>query len=177
MSILINILIGIAGLVVLLLLVAAFLKKDYMVSQSAIINQPKQVVYNYVKLIKNQQNYNKWVMADPNARIAERGVDGSPGFVYAWDSDNKQVGKGEQEILKLADGERIDSEVRFEKPFKNVAQIYMTTEVINEGQTRITWAMYGKNPYPMNLMNLFIPGMLARDMNESLNNLKRMLER
>ena len=107
----------------------------------------------------------------------QNAVDGSPGFVYAWDSDNNQVGKGEQEILKLTEGDRIDSEVRFEKPFKNVAQIYMTTEVINEGQTRITWAMYGKNPYPMNLMNLFIPGMLAKDMNESLKNLKRLLER
>jgi len=37
--------------------------------------------------------------------------------------------------------------------------------------------MVGQNKYPMNLMNLIVPGMLGKDMEESLGNLKDVLER
>jgi hypothetical protein len=53
----------------------------------------------------------------------------------------------------------------------------MTTIPITAGQTRIIWKMDGQNKYPMNLMNLIIPGMLGKDMAESLGNLKSVLEK
>ena len=115
-------------------------------------------------------------MADPNAKKEFTGTDGTIGFVYAWDGNNK-VGKGEQEIKKIDEGKRIDLEVRFERPFKNTANVYMSTDALSENETKLKWVMEGKNPYPFNLMNLFIPGMLGKDLQTSLTTLKGVLEK
>jgi hypothetical protein len=32
-----------------------------------------------------------------------RGTDGTVGFVYGWDSKNKNAGKGEQEIMNITE--------------------------------------------------------------------------
>ncbi|MEJ0081978.1 MAG: hypothetical protein WDM78_13750 [Puia sp.] len=63
------------------------------------------------------------------------------------------------------------------KPFKNTARVSMTTIAVTPGQTRVIWKMVGQNKYPMNLMNLILPGMLGKDMSESLGNLKNLLEK
>ena len=163
-------------LLVLIFVVPLFIKKDYHISQFVSVRKPKTEVFAYVKELGNQVYYNKWVMADPNVKRVTSGTDGTVGFRNAWDSEVKSVGKGEQEITKVVPGERVDSTVRFEKPFKNVAQIEMTTETESSGVTRLGWSMHGRNKYPMNIMNLFIPGMLSRDMAESLGNLKAIIE-
>lgn len=53
----------------------------------------------------------------------------------------------------------------------------MSTDAVAETRTKVKWGMAGKNPYPVNLMNLFIPNMLGKDMQTSLNNLKGVLEK
>ena len=95
MSIVITILLAIIGLVVLLLLIGLFTKKDYLIEREVIVNKPKNTVFDYVKHIKNQDFYSKWVMSDPGMKKTYSGTDGTPGFVYAWDSDQKETGKGE----------------------------------------------------------------------------------
>ncbi|MDB5086526.1 MAG: polyketide cyclase [Mucilaginibacter sp.] len=176
MNILLTILIIIAAVVVLFLIAAALIKKEYTVQQQVIIDKNSRDVFNYIKLLKNQKNFNKWAMMDPDAKMDYIGTDGTVGFIYTWDSENKNVGKGEQEIKSISGNARIDSVVRFEKPFKNVAEVFMETRAVSEKQTSVQWAMNGKNPYPMNIMNLIIPGMLSKDMGTSLNNLKNILE-
>ena|ERR1700744_2106000 len=176
MNILIAILIIIIGLIVLFLLAAALVKKEYTVQKQVIINKSSQEVFNYIRLLKNQKSFNKWAMMDPNAKMEYIGTDGTIGFIYSWDSENKNVGKGEQEIKGITNGVRIDSEVRFEKPFKNTADVFMETKAVSEIQTNVLWGMNGKNPYPMNIMNLIIPGMLGKDMETSLDTLKNIME-
>lgn len=113
MAIIIYILGTIGLLIAIVLIIAMFVKKSYEISRSIVIGQPKQAVFDYVKLVKNSENFSKWVMLDPNSRRQMQGIDGTPGFIYAWDSDIKNVGKGEQEIKSIADGQRIDYEIRF----------------------------------------------------------------
>lgn len=177
MSVFITVVLVIAGLIVLLLLIAAVISKDYSVKSDILIKKPKQVVFDYIKLLKNQAYYSKWVMADPNARMETKGTDGTVGFTSSWDSDNKQVGKGSQEIVSLKEGERMDVGLHFIRPFENDARAYFVTDTTGTGETKLTWVMLGQNPWPMNLMNLFIPGLLQKDMSESLGNLKVILEK
>ena len=177
MKIVKKILLVIVFLIALLLVVALFVSKDYSVEREATINKPKEEVYNYVKNLKDQDKYNKWVMTDPNVRRTYKGTDGTIGFVTTWDSDNSSVGKGEQEIKNIVEGEKIESEVRFEKPMKGIANVYMITQDVANNQTKVKWGMTGKNSYPMNFMNLFIPSMLGKDLQTSLNNLKTILEK
>lgn len=164
-------------LVILFLAVPLFIKKEYTIEEKVVISKPDPEVFDFVKLLGNQTYYNKWVMMDPNVKRTGTGNDGTVGFISAWDSNVRNVGKGEQEIIRILQGSQIDSKVRFEKPFKNVADVQMTTKAIAAGQTELTWTMRGRNKYPKNIMNLFIPGMLTKDMAESLNNLKSVLEK
>lgn len=173
------ILIVIGILIAIPLIAALFIEKDYAVSREITINQPKQVVFDYVKYLKNQDSFSKWANMDPDMTKTYSGTDGTVGFKSAWDSNNKDVGKGEQEIMKITEGERIDFELRFVKPYESTEQAFMTTESISENQTKVTWGFSGKMEYPMNIMMLFMDfdKMLGDDFDTGLKNLKNELEK
>jgi len=114
-------------------------------------------------------------MRDPEMKKDFNGTDGTVGFCYAWDG-NKKAGKGEQEIKSIKDNERIEAEIRFEKPFKAVAHTVFDLEREGENQTRITWSMASRQKYPMNFMNPFMNSLLGKDLEISLENLKKILE-
>ena len=143
------------------------------------INKPKQAVFEYVKLIKNQNDYSVWNKKDPNSKMEYAGTDGTVGFISSWDSQMKEVGKGEQEIKKITEGKRIDMELRFKKPFEATDYAYLTTEMTDSTHTKVTWGFNGKMPYPMNFMCLFMnmDKMLGPDLQTGLDNLKGILEK
>ncbi len=176
MNILLSILLFIIVLIVFLLFLALVVKNEYIIQRDIVIHRPISEVFEFVKMVKNQEKYSKWVMADPHVKINYSGIDGTVGFVSAWEG-NKQAGKGEQEIKRIEPLMLVNIEIRFEKPFKNVAQTYMYTTVFTENQTNVKWVMEGGNNYPMNLFNLFIDNLLGKDLSESLHNLKRILEK
>lgn len=169
----------VAILIATALITALFVKKDYAVEREITINKPKQEVFDYIKHLKNQDNYSKWAMIDPEMKKTYRGTDGTVGFVSAWDSDNKEVGTGEQEIKKITEGDRIDFELRFIKPFEATEAAYMTTEEVSENQTQVKWGFNGHMNYPMNLMLLWIDfeKMIGGDLETGLSKLKIELEK
>jgi hypothetical protein len=176
MKLLKRILIGILGVIALLLITAVFVKKDYRVEREVVVNKPKADVFNYVKLARNQDYFNKWVMMDPQIKKNYKGTDGTVGFVYAWDSKGK-AGQGEQEITGIREGERVDMNIHFIKPIESNATVAFTTEAVAGKQTKVKWSIDGHSPYPLNLMNLFVPGLLGNDMQTSLTTLKTVLEK
>lgn len=179
MNVILIILFGLLSLAALLLIIAAFAKKEYSVERDIIISKPKPIVFDYLKKLKNQDNFSKWAMMDSNMKKEFRGTDGTVGFVSAWDSNEKNVGKGEQEIKKITDGERIDYEIRFIKPFAGVANAYISTTMVSNNRTMVAWGFESKMKYPMNLMLLFMSmeKMVGNDLGTSLMNLKNILEK
>ena len=163
----------------MVLIVALFLKKDYTIEKEIVINKPKAEVFEYIKLIKNQDNYSKWNKLDPNMKKSYKGTDGTVGFVSAWESNNEQVGSGEQEILKIAEGEKIEMKLRFKIPFETENDAYMISENAATNQTKVKWGFHGSFPYPFNIMKLFInmEKAVGSDLEEGLNNLKTILEK
>jgi len=159
--------------------IALFTPAPFTIEKEVIIHQPKQQVYDYLRILRNQERYSKWVMTDPNMRKQFTGTDGTVGFVYAWDSDNKQVGQGEQEIIKLTDGEQINNEIRFLKPWNGTSYATFKTEEIDPNNTTVTWTFSGNKKYPMKVMHLLfnLDKMLGKDMQTSLDNLKTILEK
>ena len=170
------ILISIGAIIALLLLAAAIMDKDYTISSGIVINKPKDVVFAYVRNLKNQEKYSKWVMADPNAKLTYTGTDGTVGFKAAWESANKNVGVGEQEITKIDEAGRYDVEIRFKKPFEGVSHAYTTAEAAGTGQTKATNIFVSRMNFPMNLMIPMMKNMLRKDMDTNMQNLKRILE-
>lgn len=174
-----NILIGLVALVVLILVIGLFVNSDYAVERQVTVNQPKDSVFAYVKLLKNQDQFSVWANMDPEMKKTFSGQDGTVGFVSAWDSDNPDVGRGEQEIMKITEGERIDYELRFKEPFEATDNAYLTTMAVNDSVTTVAWGFNGHMDYPMNLMLLFMDmeEMLGGDLQKGLDNLKDVLEK
>lgn len=170
-----KILIAVLIIIAVPLIMALFIQKEYAIKREIVIDKPSIEVFNYIKYLKNQDQYNKWVQMDPNMKKDFRGTDGTVGFVYAWDGNDK-AGKGEQEIKKITEGKRIDLELRFKKPMESTASSYMATETVSPTQTRVKWQMAGNSRYPMNLMHLFMDKLLGTDLQTSLGMLKDNLE-
>jgi uncharacterized protein YndB with AHSA1/START domain len=160
------------SIIALLLLAAAIMKKEISISSEIIINRSQAEVFNYIKHIKNQEHYSKWVMADPNSKITYTRTDGTVGFKSAWNSQMKNVGVGEQEITKITEGIGYDVILRFEKPFKGTSYANTTTQKTSDNQTKLTTTFSSTTPFPMNLMSAMMKGMLLKDMNENSQILK-----
>jgi hypothetical protein len=167
------------SLIIIVLLIAAFVRKDYSVEREVTLNKPKQVVFDYTKFLKNQNQYSVWAKIDPTMKTEFRGTDATVGFVSAWDSPNKDAGRGEQEITGIDEGNRIDYEIRFFEPMKSTDKAFMSFESVNDSVTKVNWGIYGKLKYPMNISFLFMDmdAMLGKDLEGGLNNLKALLEK
>jgi len=167
-----------AFIIALPLIAALFIKNDYAVEQQITIHANKTQVFNYIKLLRNQNNYSKWAMMDPTMTKTYQGLDGRVGFISAWDSTNAEVGKGEQEIIAIISGERIDFELRFIKPFAATEPAFMTTTTLATGSTQVTWGFKGHMAYPMNILFLFtdFEQMIGSDLQTGLDKLKVILE-
>jgi hypothetical protein len=176
MKIVKRILIGVAILVAVPLIVGLFVRTDFAVEREVIINKPKNDVFNYVRYLKNHDNFSTWATMDPQMKKDYRGTDGTVGFVSAWESENQDVGKGEQEIKKITEGERIDVEIRMRSPFQSTDPAYITTESVADNQTRVRSGYLGKMNYPTNLLCPFIADKIGKDMETGLTNLKTVLE-
>lgn len=179
MKILKAILLTLVALVALVLIVALFVEKDYTIEREIVINKPKQEIFNYIKFIKNQDNFSKWNRLDPKMKKSYKGTDGQVGFVYSWDSTNENVGKGEQEIANIVEGEKVEMKLRFKVPYESESEAYLSTESVNSTSTKVKWGFKGTSPYPFNIMGLFFDfeNMIGDDLATGLSNLKVVLEK
>lgn len=175
MRILKGILFLVIGLIVLWLIAGLFISKDFSCVRSVTIQKPKAEIFEFIKYLGNQEKFSKWAKMDPEMQHGLKGnPDGTVGAISWWNG-NKDVGQGEQEIKSLKEGERIDFELRFEKPMKSTANAYLSTT--DEGaNTKVSWGIEGKSPYPWNVMNLFMDKMMGGDLETGLNNLKAVME-
>lgn len=178
MKILKKILIVLVVIIAIALIIPLFLAKDYKVEREVTINKPKQEIFNYLVMLKNQDNFSVWAKMDPAMKKTYTGTDGTVGFVSAWESEKKEVGAGEQEIKNITDGASIEYELRFLKPFESTSKATMSTEAVSENQTKVKWSFEGNMPYPMNIMQLFMDmdKMLGADLAKGLENLKGIME-
>jgi len=167
----------IGGLVALVLLLHLIGPKSYDVFRTIEIAKPKREVFEYLKSLKNMDDWSPWAKKDPNMEKKFTGTDGEVGCVSYWNG-NKEVGEGEQEIKKIIDGQRIESELRFLKPFKSTSDCYIDVEDSRNGSTKVKWGFSGKNKFPMTIMSLFksMDSMVGPDFEEGMASLKSVME-
>lgn len=176
MNIIITILLAIAGIIPLLLIIALVMRREHYVSREIIINAPRQKVFDFLKLLKNQEMFSKHARADPGRKEEIKGTDGTVGFIISW-SGNKSAGEGEKEIKSIIEGKKIESEIRFVKPMTTSATVIMETESLSDSQTKVNWSNAGKLMYPLNIMIPMFEKTFAKDMDSSLLALKDILEK
>ncbi len=172
---------GIVLLVIILipLVAALFIPKEYSLEKEIEVNQSSDSVFAYLVMLKNQEQFSVWEKMDPNMKKEYKGTDGTVGFISAWESKDNNVGSGEQEIKSIVPGERIDYTLRFLKPFKSVSDAWIITESKGVSATRVRWGFAGKMNYPFNVMRLFmdLEEAVGNDYETGLTNLKVILEK
>lgn len=173
-------LVAVLVLLVVVLGVASFLTTTQLKSErSIVINKPKAEVFAYAKMLKNQNDWGPWFKKDTSMKQETSGTDGTVGFITKWDSTNEEVGAGEQEIKRIVEGERLETELRFKRPFESKAASYLITEDAGNGQTKVTWGFDSEMPRPFNLMCLVVDmdALIGKDFQDGLNNMKTILEK
>ncbi len=150
---------------------------EMIIEKTVSINNNIRDVFSFLKQTKNQDTFSVWNRKDPDSKKTYSGVDGTKGFVYTWDSKDKSVGAGEQEITNITEGSRIDYRLKFTRPMKNVAGSSFLLSKLDEGNTSVTWTFKGPIKFPMSLLTPIFKNMLGKQMHQSLQNLKALLEK
>ena len=160
------------------MIIALFVKKEYTVERVVRIEKPTNEVFDYLVLLKNQDEFSVWAKIDPSMETYYEGIDGTVGFMAGWKSDNPDAGHGEQTILEIIPNERISYELKFIEPFQSVSYAHLNLNKINDTSTQVIWTFEGKTPYPFNIMFLFLDfeAMIGGDLESGLKNLKAILE-
>lgn len=165
------------SIIALILIIAAFLPKTFELKAQATIKAPLDKVRDYVKLFENQKQYSVRVMKDPNSKITYKGTQWEVGAMQARDSEDKDVGKWEQEMKSMTPQKSMKIEIRFEKPMAAVHQAENIFEQISDSETKVTNIFTGKNPRPGNFISMFFLPKVEKDMQQNMDNLKTILEK
>jgi hypothetical protein len=153
------------------LILALFVSKDFHSEREIVIEKPVEEVYNYIRYVKNQDNFGTWQLSDPDMKTQAEGIDGEIGFKYRW--EGKKTGKGSQTIINLVNNQKVETELDF--GFGDPANSYFLTEEVSSNQTKVIWGISGRTPYPWNLVSLFYD--MGNDFEKGLLNLKNLLEK
>ena len=124
-----------------ILAIAIAASKNYLVERTILINKPLTEVFNYIKYIKKQDNWSPWKKKDPTMSQEFYGEDGTIGFIASW-IGNKEVGEGEQEIKNIINNSRLESQLRFLKPWKSKSDAYIDVKEIDAGSTEVIWGFW-----------------------------------
>lgn len=151
--------------------------KELFIEKSILINRDVHEVFSFLQETKNQDRFSVWNMKDPAMKKTYTGTDGTKGFTYAWDSQDRNTGAGEQEITGIVEDTLIRYHIRFSRPMKNEATTEFKTDKVREGETSVTWSFAGPMKFPMSLLSFLFKGMLGKQIDQSLHNLKALLEK
>lgn len=167
----------IIAILALVVALAVMAPREYEVKRSIVIDKARPEVYEYLRFLRNMEHWSSWSRKDPNMEHQYRGTDGEVGAISVW-KGNREVGVGEQEITGLVSNERIESRLRFFKPWKSESDAFIHLEEVSPGTTRVEWGFKGRSQLPFSIFMLFInmDRMIGKDFEEGLDALKEELE-
>lgn len=162
----------------LILVLGLILKKDYSIVRKIIIKKPRQIVFEYIKLLRNQNEYSYYNKKDPQTIKSYSGEDGQVGFTYTWSCKNNAIGTGTQTISKINEGELLRCDILFTKPLKlkSIAEIALIST--NENETKVTWSFTSHYKFPLNVLIFFVnlEKLIGNDIASSLTVLREKIE-
>lgn len=162
------------GLIGLFLLIPAFLPSGYSVERSIEIN--KSVAETYPKVINFDQfiKWDPWSPQDPQSETALTGTIGEVGSKWAW--NGKIVGKGSMTLTSKEPEKQATFKLQFDEPMESVSENNFIFESLGE-KTKVIWRMKGETGYFARYMNPMMDGMIGKDFEKGLQNLKEFCEK
>ena len=164
----------------IILIIALFTRKGITAESAIDIHRPQQQVFDYLSVLKNQQQYNAWLKIDPKIKITYSGTDGQAGSAMDWESSYRKDGKAHQRLISLIAPAQIEVELVFEQPVPSKARYWFGLTALNETSTRVTWRYEGNTApyYVLRVTHLLfqLKKKVRKYMEASLINLKNQLE-
>jgi uncharacterized protein YndB with AHSA1/START domain len=170
------VLLGVVAAVGALLIYAATRPDSFRVERSVIVNAPPDRVFAQIEDFRKWAVWSPWEKLDPALRRTHSGAAAGKGAIYEW-AGNDKVGSGRMEIIEAVPGVKLGIRLDFLQPFEahNTAEFSLQSR---GDATRVTWAMFGPNPYMAKLVQVFMSmdAMVGRDFETGLANLKAVAE-
>lgn len=174
MKVLLRILGGLAALVLLLVVVALFLPRQFRVERSTVIKAKPEAIYAQVEDLKAWKNWTAWHERDPQMKLSYSAKSSGVGAWSAWESKNE--GNGRMTITAAEPAKRVAYDLEF--PDFGMKSVGILTLAPEAGGVRVVWADEGD--LGMNPMNrwfgLFLDGMIGPDFEKGLSKLKSVSE-
>lgn len=156
---------------------AAMQPTAYRVSRSALIAVPPETLFAQVDDFHKWQAWSPWAKMDPEAKNTFEGQESGQGAIFRWDSASSEVGSGAMTIIESRPSELIRINLEFLRPFPGVSTSEFTF-VPENGQTRVSWSMYGDKDFVAKAVGLVMDcdKMVGGKFEEGLANLKAVTE-
>ena len=160
---------------ILIVLIAVFvISEKYHFEKSIVINAPVEKVYSHINSMKAFNDWNPWLKMDPNLTMSYTGTAGQVGDKYCWESKDKNVGNGCQEITALVPNQKQSTKMEVEGMGESTSDIILTPE---GNATKVTWTLDSDRERPKNLFSLFMNGAMDKSYGEGLAKLKEIAEK
>jgi uncharacterized protein YndB with AHSA1/START domain len=170
-----GLLILVALLAVLLFGGGLLLPAGFTVQRSASIGAAPEQVYAAVADPRRWNDWGEWSRRDRNMQITYFGPTGGVGAGWEWKS--KSQGDGRMTFTAAEPGQRVAFDLFFpDFGTTSKGELRFAPE---GGGTKVTWTMQGdmgKNPL-LHWMALFMDGMVGKDFDAGLANLKQLVEK
>ncbi len=151
---LVKILLGLGAVIAIILIVAAFQPSTFVVSRTTLIGAPAAAIFPEVNDLHRWLPWSPYEKMDPAMQRTFAGAPVGVGAAYSWVGNNA-VGSGKMTIVESRPSDLIRIKLEFYKPMEGVCEATFTF-VPENGQTRVTWAMTGKNNYLAKIFCLFM---------------------
>ena len=177
---LVIILIGVAGLLVLIPAVAATRPSAYRVERKIDIAAPADAVF---AVLNDLRQFSSVLVLfgttleknDPNMEKTFEGPAAGVGQSWAW--NGKKAGQGSLTIDGSVPGQQVTMKLVFVKPMASTASVVLTVAP-NPSGSSVTWSMAGDHNFIGKVMGLFMnmDKMLGNDIDKGLAELKTVAE-
>ncbi len=176
-----KILIGVAGVLVLFVVVVATRPATYHVERKLDVAAPVDVVFGILNDLHQFAGVlvffgSPWDKLDPNMQKTFEGPAAGVGQSCAW-SGNRHVGKGRMSIEESVPGQKVVTKLEFVEPMASTATCGLSLEGTPTASS-VTWSMEGKHNFIGKAFGLFMDmdKMLGADIEKSLAQLKKVAE-
>jgi len=162
--------------VALLILYIGTRPGEFRVERSATIAAPAEAVFARLDDFHQWAAWSPWEKLDPKMSKAYEGATSGVGASYHW-TGNDKVGEGRMTISQSEPPSKVVMSVEFLKPWK--ATNTTTFTLAPDGpNTKVTWAMQGKEDFMGKAMGLFMnmDKMIGPDFELGLANLRAQVE-
>jgi uncharacterized protein YndB with AHSA1/START domain len=172
-----KIIIGVAGILVIILGLAAMQPDTFTVKRSLAIKAPPEKIFPLLNDFHAWGSWSPWEKLDPGMVRTFSGAASGTGAVYTW-KGNDTVGAGRMEITSQQVPTRMDIKLDFLEPFASTNTTVFTLDTKGD-TTTVTWDMGGPMSFVTKIMCLFtsMDKMIGKDFERGLAQMKAAAEK